>query len=398
MGNILKPKAATGLTIQLDGSLAQRAAGAALKWAPASRRSRLYILAVMLPTLWAMLYYGLIASKRYVSEAQFVVRSVSSQRLSGLQMFFRSFGLSPAADDANAVESYLQSRDAVRALAGKLPLREMFGRKEADVFARFPHFYLWPRNSFERLYDYYLERVTVVRDPTTGITDLRVIAFDPRDAQEIAQELLQLAEAMVNRMNARAEKDAVKSSLDDLAMANARLAASQKSLAAYRKEAQFLDPASTSASILETITSLSSDLASATALAEEMKKTSPANPAIFSMSQKINSLRDAIDAERQKIAGGDRAVAAKLARYEQLLLDEKLAETGVEAANVSLEVARQDARKQSIYVEEVVEPNLADESTEPQRLRMIATVFVLSFAIFGVIWLLVAGTKEHVVR
>lgn len=313
-------------------------------------------------------------------------------------MLFRSFGLSPTVDDANAVESYLLSRDAVRTLEQNLPIGKMFGRENVDIFARFPHFYLWPHNSFERLYAYYLERVSIIRDPATGITALRVIAFDPADAQQIARQLLVQAEAMVNSMNARALSNSVKSSSDDVARSEERMADAQKALTRFRNQAQIMDPASTSSSILDTITTLSTELASATAQTEEMRRSSPSNPSIFSMTEKIASLQGAIEGVRLKIAGGDNALAAKLESYDRLLLDEKLAENEVEGANVALETARQGARKQSIYLEEVVKPNLSDKSTEPQRLRMIASVFVLAFAVSGVLWLLVAGTKEHMVQ
>lgn len=364
----------------------------------ATRRTRLFWLAVLLPTLAAIAYYGLIASKRYASETQFVVRSLSTQRLNGFQLLFKSFGLSPTADDANAVDSYLLSRDAVRSLEQRLPLREMFSHKDADVFARFPHFYLWPRDTFERLYSYYLERVTVVRDAQTGITTLRAIAFDPKDAQRITQTLLNLAEDMVNRLNQRAQHDAIKSAEQDVQLAEEKVVAAQAKLTAFRREARFVDPISTSSAILETITSLSTELAGVRATLDTMRKSSPANPGIPAMTQRAAALKTSIEAERLKIAGDDQALAAKLAAFEQLVLEEKLDEATLQSAHTSLEIARQDARKQAIYIEEVVQPNLSDESTEPQRLRMIATTLVTSFLLAAVVWLLVAGTKEHEIR
>lgn len=361
-------------------------------------RTRLFWLAVLLPTVVATIYYGVIASKRYASETQFVVRSLSTQRLNGFQLLFKSFGLSPTADDANAVDSYLLSRDAVQALERQLPLREMFGRPDADAFARFPHFYMWPRDTFERLYSYYLERVTVVRDAQTGITTLRAIAFDPKDAQKITQHLLGLAEEMVNRLNQRAQHDAVATAEQDVQLAENRVIAAQAKLTAFRREARFVDPISTSSAILETITSLSTELADVRATLDSMRRSSPSHPGIPAMMQRATALKASIEAERLKIAGDDRALAAKLATFEQLVLEEKLDEATLQSAHTSLEIARQDARKQAIYIEEVVQPNLSDESTEPRRLRIIAATFVTSFLLAAVVWLLVAGTKEHEIR
>ncbi len=91
-----------------------------------------FIALVLLPTLIASIYYGLIASARYVSEAQFIVRGLSSPRSSGLDTLFQTLGVSRTVDDANVVEGYLRSRDAVRDLEARLPLRQIFARDEGS--------------------------------------------------------------------------------------------------------------------------------------------------------------------------------------------------------------------------------------------------------------------------
>ncbi len=71
----------------------------------------------------------------------------------------------PSNDDSNSVVAYLQSRDAVTGLEAALPLRKIYAREEADAPARFPHPFFG--DSFERLYWYYKDRVTVYTDPNT---------------------------------------------------------------------------------------------------------------------------------------------------------------------------------------------------------------------------------------
>jgi capsular polysaccharide transport system permease protein len=365
----------------------------ARRWLPASNRALFFLAAVVTPTLIATLYYGGIASKRYVSESDFVVRSVSSHRATGLEMLFQTFGVSRTVDDGNAVQSYLLSRDAVRTLEQRIPLRQIFGRDGADVFARFPHF--WRGDSFERLFEYYLDRVTVIQEPAKGITTLRVIAFDPADAQMIATELLRIGEEMVNRLNTRAQSDAIKTSTDEVAAAELRMIEAQRKLTDFRNSAQMVDPAKSSSSVLETITTLSTELAASVTELDEMRKKSPSSPSISAVNQRIESLRREVGAQRAKLAGGDSALSAKLGVYDQLAFERELAERGLASADLSLSAARQEAHRQAIYLEAIVSPNLSDESTEPQRLRLIASVFVLSFALAAVTWLVVAGTEEH---
>jgi capsular polysaccharide transport system permease protein len=81
--------------------------------------------------------------------------------------------------------------------------------------------------------------------------------------------------------------------------------------------------------------------------------------------------------------------------YERLMLLRSLADTSLQAATMSLDSARDDARRQHVFVEEIVAPNLPDESTEPQRLRAVGTVFAVSMAALAVLWLVSVGVKEH---
>jgi len=356
-----------------------------------TRKAILFL--VLLPTALSAFYYGIWAADRYVSEARFIVRGISSPRTSGLDMFFRTFGISRAVDDTNAVQNYMLSRDVVRAVAAKLPLREMFSREEGDVLARYPHF--WRGESFETLYEYYREHVSVVQDLSKGITELRVVTFRPDDALAIAQTLLGLAEDMVNRMNGRARDDAVSSAQSEVADAAQRLLASQSELTDFRTRELVVDPAKNSISVVETITSLSKDLAAAMAEVQQLQTISPANPAVRVWQAKSNALRTQIATERAKLGGDSNAFGGKVSAYERLTLARDIAEKSLTSAEASLELARQEARRQQVYIEEITAPNLSDKSTEPQRLRMIATVFALCFGLFSVVWILFVGAREH---
>ena len=96
------------------------------------------------------------------------------------------------------------------------------------------------------------------------------------------------------------------------------------------------------------------------------------------------------------MAGNDKALAGKVSAYERLTLLRDLADKSFANALLALDTARQDARRQKIYVVTIVEPNLPDEDTEPQRARSVLTIFVMSFAVFAMGWMLLAGAKEHV--
>jgi capsular polysaccharide transport system permease protein len=353
----------------------------------------LFILVVLFPTAVASVYYGLIASKRYVSEAEYIVRGVNSHKVGGLDAILTSFGISRAADDTSAIQAFMQSRDAVSLLEKRVPLREIYSRSEADRLSAYPR--PWRTDSFESLFDYTQDMISVVQDPTKGITTLKVSAFRPDDAYLIATTLVSLAEEMVNKMNDRAQRDTVRNAQDEVIRAEAQIGTVQDRLTAFRNKQLMVDPVAFSGVMLGAMSKLTLDLAQTSSQIKETSLNSPNSPSIPALRAKESALEQSIAAERGKLAGSATSIANRVSEYEQMTLSRDLAEKQYASAMSTLENARVEARRQQIYIEEMVRPNLPDESTEPRRLRIVLTIFVIGFAAFSMIWILTVGAKDH---
>ncbi|MEJ0052112.1 MAG: hypothetical protein WDN02_13040 [Methylovirgula sp.] len=296
-------------------------------------------------------------------------------------------------DDTNIVGTYILSRDAVKALLARVPLREIFARPEGDYFAKFPR--LWERDDFESLYRFYLQRVTLVEDSSKGISTLRVATFRPEDSVRVDRELISLAEDVANRMNLRAQRDTIAETQKDVDDAETKVIAAQAALTEFRNRTLLIDPTRKSDSELWTTAQLWGDLTQTLAQIREDSLVSPAAPEESVLTARVDALRDRIAAERERVRGGGEALGKNVSDYESLTLTRGLADKSLAAAIDSLELARQEARRQELYIEEVSTPNSPDESTEPERLRAIATVFVLTFSVFSVLWILSVGVREH---
>jgi capsular polysaccharide transport system permease protein len=351
---------------------------------------------VAVPTVCATCYYGLIATPRFVSEAQFLVTKAGSTRPSGMDALIKSLGGPQQVDDTSVVTGYLLSRDAVRAIEKALPLRDIFSRPEADLFSRFPRF--WYNDSFERLFDYFLDRVSVTQDPKSGLSVLQVQTFRPHDSQALAAEMLKLAEGAVNDLNRRAEADTLNFAWGELERAQKKLVDAQQTLTAFRTKELLVDPTKTSTAVLDTITKLSRERVQVIAQRDQISASAPKSPAMQSLTARADALQKQIDEERAKLAGGDGSLAPTVSTYERLALLRDLAEKDVAAAQSALELARQEAQRQHLYIQIPVMPNLADESLQPERVRAIATVFVTGFAVFAFVWILMVGAGEHAHR
>jgi capsular polysaccharide transport system permease protein len=352
-----------------------------------------FAMTVLLPTFAAAFYFGLWATPRYVSEAKFVVRGANSQRVTGLQAMFRSFGFARAVDDAHIVQQYMLSRDAVMALEKAIPLREIFARPEADALSRYPRF--WEDLSFEKLYDHYLWRVSVRQDVSRGITTLRAESTRAEDAHLIAEKLLSQAENIVNRMNERGLNDAARLAQGELAQAEAKLVEAQEALTRFRNESILVDPNRTSVAALETISALSKELTGVQTNIVEAQRNAPSSPAVAVARARADALSARIAVERGQLAGDDKALAAKVSAYERLTLTRDLADKRVTAATMSLENARAEARRQQIYIERIVSPMVADLPTEPRALRAVFSVVLVCFLAYAVAWILMIGAVEH---
>lgn len=362
-----------------------RQRGRFFKWA--------FVFVVLIPTVASAGYYGLVASDRFVSEAQYVVRGVSTQRANGIDILFRTFGISRAVDDTNAVQNYLLSRDAVHALEAKVPLRRIFSSASADGAARFPR--PWRDDSFESLYDYYRDRVHIVTNSKTGISELSVVTFQPEDSVMIATALLRTAEEMVNRLNDRARKDLVDSARREVEYSEAALFEVQRRLTIYRNAELVVDPKKNSAAILDTMGVLTKELAQASARLSEVEATTPQSPMRQGLRAQMASLQQQIAEHRLLLAGDDKALATNLSTYERLTLERELADSRLGAATTAYLAAQQEAQRKKIYIERIVSPNLPDESTDPRRLRAVATVFTVCITFFAVMWIILVGAKEH---
>jgi capsular polysaccharide transport system permease protein len=349
---------------------------------------------VTAPTALAALYYGLWAAPRYESETQFIVRGVQGSRgATGLEGVLRAFGISRSGDDSNAVLEYLVSRDAVAGLEAALPLRKMYAQDGADAPARFPRPFM--SASFERLYWYYNDRVRVISEPDTGIIAIQAQAFRPDDARAIARQLLSQAESLVNAMNVRLETDTVRSAEAAVAEANKVVLAAQQDVSRFRDAEIVVDPSQNAAAQLSAITDLSTQVDQVLAQISESNKLSPSSPTVAALKAKADALSEQISAEQKALAGSHEAVADKVSNYERLTLLRGLVDASLAAARAALEAARSDVRRQHVFIEEIVAPNLPDESTQPQRLRAVATVFVVSLAALSALWLFWIAFREQ---
>jgi capsular polysaccharide transport system permease protein len=302
--------------------------------------------------------------------------------------------LGRAADDTNAVQDFIMSRDAVRELEQKDDLRTLLSRPEGDFVSRFPGILYW-RKDFEALFSRYEHFVSVETDTGTGVTALRVKAYRPDDAHTLASALLSYSEQLINDLNERARRDAIDTARREVDRAEQRIAEVQTELTAYRVQQKMLDPKSASSGVLELIGQMNAAQANARTQLGELLNNSPNSPQIPLVKNRIASLDKLIAEERAKLSGESGSVVSAMTEYERLNTQHELAEKALASAFTSLEAARIEAQRQQLYLETIAQPNLADYPLFPKRIVSFLTVVATCMLAYGLAWLLVANVREH---
>lgn len=333
------------------------------------------------------------ASDQYESEAKFVVRSAQRPDNLGGLSFLVQLGLQRSQDDSFIVQDFMMSRDAVSKLQQRLPLRSMFKTDALDIVAGYPSVLYGPRE--ERFYKYFQTMVSVVHTDKTGISTLKVRAFSAVNAKEIANTLLQLGEELVNRLNERLLRDAVGRAGAEVTEAQNRVIAAQAALTAFRNRELLIDPMRNAVSLGELIAKLSTELATTRAQIAEAKMNLSTGPQLPVLERKAVALDEQISSERTRVARSSDGLAERIATYERFVLEREFANKMLSTNEADLVRAKAEAAKQLLYLERVVEPNLADYPTQPKRFRGIMVVFAANLLLLLIFWLVLSGVREH---
>jgi capsular polysaccharide transport system permease protein len=281
-----------------------------------------------MPTFFAIIYFGVIASDVYITESKFVVKSTEQGGPPSLDGLLGRMGVGSSNTDAWGIQSYSLSRDALSKLDKELQVKQHYSSSKIDPFNRFPAIRIWDK-SFEWFHEYYLGKVTVLVDPITSVNTLTVRAYNPEIALKINQSLLNLSEELVNQLNLRARQDLMKSAQREVDIAKNKIQDLSKEISLIRRKGESKDP------------------------------------------------------------------DVQVIQLQSLHLEREFADKQLATSLSSLEQARTEALKKQLYIERVANPILPDNAMEPKRIRGIISTLLLGMVLWGILFLLISGVREH---
>jgi capsular polysaccharide transport system permease protein len=343
-----------------------------------------------IPSLLAIVYYGLLASSQYVTSFQFAVRGASqaaAMRLGGSSMA----GPGAASPDSFVVTDYISSPQAIGDMQRDIDLKAMFSKTDIDFWSRLP-----PNPTSEELSVYWSRVVSAHFDLITGNVSVSVHAFTPEDSLKLAQTLIARSDEMFRKLNNRAQQDTVRVADENVDRAQRELTSTRRALLLFREKSGVVDAdksAQASASIVDDLRKQLSVLQTQYA---STKALAPNSPTLIGLSSQISALEGQIRKDDLVGSSHVKAVSAEtLAQYQSLDLDHQIAEKQYAEALALRSQAYLMAQNQQSYLALFVAPTLAQASIYPNRLRAIAAVMLTAAAAWFVGMLVVYALRDH---
>lgn len=340
-------------------------------------------IAVLLPLLAVILYLWIAAQDQYLSTTGFTVRSQESGGATELLGGLTQFAGGSTASDSDILYEFIQSQEMVDAVNAEVDIRAQYSKPWPKDWV----FAIWPDASKEDLLWYWQRIVSISYDSGTGLIEVQARGFTPDASKAITSVVLRESQDRINRLNDQAREDAMRYAQADLDESITRLKGAREALTRFRTRTRIVDPAADIQGRMGVMNNLQQQLAAALVEYDLLRETaSDSDPRVTKAQQLIDVIRERIRIERQTFTSDNTDTGAVgedypslISEFESLSVDLQYAEETYRAALTALQVARDDAARQSRYLATYIRPTLAQDSEYPNRplVSALAGLFLL---------------------
>ena len=358
-----------------------------------------FLLLVLLPFAAAVFYLWTIAEDQYSSTTGFAVRTEEGSAASELLGGLSSLAGGTASADSNILYEFIQSQELVTDVDKTLGLREHYSAHwDTD-----PVFALWPDASAEDLLWFWQRVVRIAFDQSTGLIEVRVLAYDKDMAQTIAREIVSQSQEMINELNDQARSDALRYAQLDLEEAVKRLKTAREALTQFRSRTKIVDPEADLQGRMGVMNNLQQQLAEGLIEHDLLLQTTSGNdPRLVQAKRRIEVIQERIRSERDTFTSDNTDTGAVgedypklIAEFEALSVDRQYAEETYRAGLAALELARANVLRQSRYLATYVSPTLAETSEFPRRFVLSGLAGLFLILIWSILALIYYSIRDR---
>ncbi|TNF18534.1 MAG: capsule biosynthesis protein [Rhodobacteraceae bacterium] len=342
---------------------------------------------VGLPTLLCGWYFYNVATPLYATKSEFLIIANDGAGagmrglLSGTQFATNQ--------DAIAVQSYLQSKDAMLRLDQDVGFRSHFTQDWIDPIQR-----LSDDPSNEEAYKLYKKNIEIGYDPTEGVIRMEIVAADPQTAAQYSKALLKYAEERVDSLSHRKREDQLSGATEALDEAEVARRDAQLRLVELQQASKVLDPEGRIASLRQQITNLEIQLQERELQLQALMDNARPNQAKVDGARgdirRMEAALAGLQSDMTQAAEGEDSLAKLTAEIQMAQADLATRDMMLQEALTALSATRREANSQVRYLQTAVEPVPSQDPSYPRKFENT----ILAFLIFGGVYLLISLTAS----
>jgi len=366
---------------------------AAARVLPAVFKSHWLLQVTLVVSILAGLYWGFVASDRYVSEAHVVILSTDAAGKSADTASLITGSVSGDKVEQFLLRDHLRSVDMMLQLDRKLNLRSHFSDPKRDILSR-----MWSKDAaLEQFYDYYLSRVSVEFDDYAGVLVIKAQAFDRATAHAIADMLVKEGERAMNVKARELAQEQVDFAQQQVAHVGTQLEEARQALIAYQNKYGLVSPENTVESLASNINRLETSRTELQARRNAMLGyLAPEAPAVVDIDMQLRAIESQLVQEQKRLTAKKGPSLNSVAEeYQRLQMMEKFAEDEYKAALSAVARTRIEATRTLRKVLVLQSPTQPQYAVQPRRLYNIIVSVLAIFLLAGIVHLLAAIIRDH---
>ena len=345
-----------------------------------------FVIWVLVPTGGVAVYLYTVAKDQYASHVGFSVRKeevgTAMELLGGISALSGS-----SSTDTDILYEFIRSRQMVRLVNDRLDLQSIY------TMSGDPFFSLGTDTRIEALVDYWKRVVNVYYDNSSGLIEVRALAFRPKDARAITQIVFEESSRMINELSAIAREDTTRYAREELDQAIARLKTTRAALTGFQNRTRIVDPTADLQGQMGLLNSLQQQLAAEKIQLEQLLgDTTVSDPRVKALRKKIAAIEKLIEQERASFSSsetGADAFSQLFAEFQELQVNLEFAEKSYLSAQAAYDLAQAEAVRKSRYLATYIKPTLAETAEYPRRLQLVLLTLgalILSWSILAMIY------------
>lgn len=342
-----------------------------------------------------VLYWLIIASDRYVSEANVIIQrtDLSAGKSIDVSAILAGTGSNNRADQL-LLRDHLLSVDMLKKLDKAINLRAHYSNWKKDPISR-----MWFEDAeFEWFHRHYLSRVNIEFDDYAGVLRIKAQAYDAQTAQAITQLLVMEGERFMNKIAHELAQAQLKFLVTEVEQMNRRLIDARRAVLEYQNRKGLVSPQATVESIGTIVAKLEAQRTEIqTQLAALPSKLVPDHPNIVMLKKSLEAVERQLVQEQAKLASTKgQTLNRTVDEFQRLEMEAAFAQDIYKSALVALEHGRMEATRTIKKVSVLQSPSIPEYPMEPSRGYNTALTLIIGLLIAGTLKLLQDIVLDHV--